>query len=1291
MAELSESQLVLYEKKREGTEEQVENKDSATLAPFKNQVIFKKFLAAGVISLPLRTYEQPGGDEEAARNRTTTQVAKVITEGELRRLDLLPTLLLLFPCPTFTRKSVRSAPSRPSPVCLSERAVHGKANYHSFVAAQPLPQQAILLRGAATVLLQQWILLSDDAALLSRRVFRLERQALKKVRFFEDGKPGSAFLPNSRNVDCGLWGIEEDEAQNRRKHDKMGTSKSRRKRARTRETDEREALLAFLNKKDQEPTGKRKSRGVIEEKGSRILDSLGDSLNINDSQDDGYPNYEFDYDAIMERLREQRDARDAADGSFLEKELRKMEDQKHASGPYGASLQLPSGLLFPDDERTLLDTSFSDESPFFSARWTGYREVPCHDPQTGKAGEGVSSVSNLEPGREPDRYRLEKLRGVRERPLSLTLPVSPSKLGRLQTTTSHGPGDDEGFRDDARDGYLFDLKWAGRDKDAAEGKAQAGEDARYREEVAREVSHRAFALDGSHLSRWGEVEIDTASFAGDGIVDAGEWTEPPEMHMPSFANGPAEEKNSAFPARGLEEGTAARRLALPSFSLEDSPLREDPTAEQNRKRPHSRETRVRGEGTGSDALNHETGKAGRKVLWDRVAFATPGIPPLLSPSLSLSEKQMQWKQFWSQIASQEAQIHRSQSLTLWDARFHLLSPSVGLLQCDPVLSLLALHTDLAASRPEKAVASRARLLCTLAPARDSHLLASDGDRLFSAAHRREQAPNASIPSAFPCNAFAPAAAVAAHQWRCSWEEASRTAFPGFLKHRDGPHFFRSFAAEPEHAAAENHPASAPGTDDLGAAGEDSFLELRSDARKPAQKSAASSTGLLARLGTLPGSREAADRGLGSSDRENGTQAVSTDGIDSSEYVEILRGLFDSSSLTQGAYTPHEMRSRQGKPRDSSQLLRQCLYAGPSACAENPSVASSSGASESDRVSDDLFFDGDFVDRSAVGDAGEQDGLRKDVSSVSLGRGARRSEEGREETDTPHLSPRLSRGLSSLSHPGGDRTGQGATRGFSSDLEKQNPARGNDRLSRDTWQTSGSSVTLSSFVSSSLPVSSGSTRDGSGEGMWQEGGQRDTTTRTGFRSFLYALLRRRVLLSHSDSKPRDGEGHRSLLPDSDQAAPHGSASWWQDGDARAASKESKQESGEDDGGLDAVDKQNIVSRLTFHEVVPQGRVRPSTAAKAFQHLLALYSRGEILLRQKHPLPFAGALTGDGEKTRSRPETLFICGTRDLLFGQDPRGTSRSAEREPGAENVFVSDTEKRTSDKLAGGRQWVVCA
>ncbi|KEP64216.1 UNVERIFIED_CONTAM: hypothetical protein HHA_210990 [Hammondia hammondi] len=557
-----------------------------------------------------------------------------------------------------------------------------RANYHLFVASQPLPQQAILLRGAATVLLQQWILLSGDATLLSRRLFRLERQALKKVRFHENEKPGYAFLSKIRNADSGLWGIEQEvDEDGHRTSDRVGTSKSRRKRARTRDTgDEYEARLACLDKSDQATGGKQRTRP--DESRGKFLDSLGDSLNmVTDSQDDVDRNYEFDYDAIMQRLQEQGDVHENG-GFFLENELRKMEQEQTqgAPRPYGWPLHnaVPS-FLFPDDERSVLNTSFSDDRPFFNVSWAGYPDF-CHEKQlekTSTAGEtGLPSH--------------EKLRGTREslRPLSLTLPLSPSKFGRLQTTTSHVQNDEDFVRDDTRNGEFFDLRSGPGREDVEEDKAEAAsEGERYREAAAKEKgAYRVFAADETYLNRWGdELEVENDYFAGGAeSVDVHERNleQPDAMHDWHPENVRAKERScDSFHERAPTEGNEHRKLELLLFSLEDSPLRQDAAAEPSPKRLHSRDARAGhgGEGTGPHST-HETGKASRKVLWDRVAFASTGFPSLLiSPTLSVSEKQRQWKEFWIHVDSLQAQIQHEQTLALLANRFHLSSPMLGLI------------------------------------------------------------------------------------------------------------------------------------------------------------------------------------------------------------------------------------------------------------------------------------------------------------------------------------------------------------------------------------------------------------------------------------------------------------------------------------------------------------------------------------------------------------------------------------------------------------------------------------
>ncbi|KEP64215.1 UNVERIFIED_CONTAM: hypothetical protein HHA_211000 [Hammondia hammondi] len=536
-------------------------------------------------------------------------------------------------------------------------------------------------------------------------------------------------------------------------------------------------------------------------------------------------------------------------------------------------------------------------------------------------------------------------------------------------------------------------------------------------------------------------------------------------------------------------------------------------------------------------------------------------------------------------------------------------------------------------------------------------------------HRRAIATkNSTDLSAFRGGSYEPSS-TSACQWRCSWEEASRAAIPGFLKQRSVPSF-RSFLAEPEsdrERTLRNPPVdgSRPSENMVPAEGvswvdetvdESSFFECRPDARKPA-KSAASSSEILSRLGPLSCSKEA----------ENALQP-SSDGMSSSDYVEILRGLFDSSSLTQGAYTPHEMRLKHGgstRTRNSSQLLHQYISSRPNAedplnAASASCVSSLGAASLSDHVSDDLFFD--FPDKN------DQSELANDASSVAARRSSTAAS-GSEENATPEHSPRLPGLLASLAHPRGGRIEDRSKGGLSSS-EQAGKGKNPVPTSRAAW-ASRSAPALSSSLSCAL--SSQSTRDGIGESdetpRKSERDGRETATREGFRSFLYALLRRKVLLSRGDlgEKPIGAKDSPEFFPLSARASCKRLPSL-----SRGPGTEAREES--------TSPEKKLIAKLAFHEVVPDGRVRPSTAAKAFLHLLSLHCRGEILLTQAQSVPHM----------RTHHETLFICGTKEILF-EDQSADHSSAGSPPTEKSPEGCATEKQPAHRNADSAQWVVCA
>nr|PUA84580.1 hypothetical protein TGBR9_211000 [Toxoplasma gondii TgCATBr9] len=535
-------------------------------------------------------------------------------------------------------------------------------------------------------------------------------------------------------------------------------------------------------------------------------------------------------------------------------------------------------------------------------------------------------------------------------------------------------------------------------------------------------------------------------------------------------------------------------------------------------------------------------------------------------------------------------------------------------------------------------------------------------------HRRAiPTKNSTDLSAFPGGAYEPSS-TSACQWRCSWEEASRAAIPWFLKQHSVPSF-RSFLAEPEsdrERTLRNPPVDGSRLTENVVPGEgvswvdetldeSSFFECRPAARKP-PKSAASSSEILSRLGPLSGSREA----------ENALQPCS-DGTSSSDYVEILRGLFDSSSLTQGAYTSHDMRAKHGgftRTRNSSQLLHQYISFRPNAeDLLNPAsvscVSSSGAASLSDRVSDDLFFD--FPDKS------DQSELANDASSVAARRSSTAAS-GSEENVTPEHSPRPLGLLTSLAHPGGGPIEDRSKGGLSS-IEHAGKEKNLAPTSRAAW-TSRSAPAMSSSLSCAL--SSQSTRDGMGESddtpRQSDRDGRDTATREGFRSFLYALLRRKVLLSRGDLG-EEPSGER----DSPDFSPSARANCKRlPCLSRGPGTEAREES--------TSPEKKLIAKLAFHEVVPDGRVRPSTAAKAFLHLLSLHCRGEILLTQAQSVPH----------TRTHHETLFICGTKEILF-EDQSADHSSAGSPPAEKSPEGCATEKQQAHRNADGAQWVVCA
>ncbi|PHJ24949.1 hypothetical protein CSUI_001213 [Cystoisospora suis] len=315
-----------------------------------------------------------------------------------------------------------------------------------------------------------------------------------------------------------------------------------------------------------------------------------------------------------------------------------------------------------------------------------------------------------------------------------------------------------------------------------------------------------------------------------------------------------------------------------------------------------------------------------------------------------------------------------------------------------------------------------------------------------------------------------------------------------------------------------------------------------------------------------------------------SRAAVSDIMSSSDYVEVLRGLFDSSSLTQGGvYPPYGTGGMTGTgtattARHSSQILQQ-YYAGAPVL---PSAEASSDRSDSRRHSFDK--NEDAITSSSRRTSGSDEPLPQENGLWG------RPHQGGQQQNLPGLSHPLAGHSESSMH-----TGANLSRGESAD----------DRNSH---------LTTLGMTSSSLPSISADM--GSYSDTWS--GKEKDTTRAGFKSFLYALLRRQVAAG------------RAVSPD---------VNLFDDGAASTPAPAHGSRSGGEASGS--------IAYLPFSQIVPRGRVSTTTAARAFQHLLGLHSRGEITLQQKQVN--INQVTDDYEGMTTTPHPLYItASTQEILL-------------------------------------------
>ncbi|PFH32309.1 hypothetical protein BESB_016270 [Besnoitia besnoiti] len=1382
------------DRKQNDDEEGNEGKGISTaLVPFNSQAIFKKFLAAGVVSLPLRSYEQPGADEDIARNRISTQVSRVIADRELRRLDLLRAVLLLFPCPPALTHGRRS-PFGPRETRVE--TCSNAANYHLYVAAQPLPQQAILLRGVAAVLLQQWLLLAADIGLLARRLLRIQRQAVAKSRFPRDPftKEKGDFFPRPKGL-AALWGeLDEAEDDGDDERRRMGVSKVRRKRARTRGegADEQDLLLRLLQRSEGdvgEARGGRRASGLLEHgtkkpKNGGPWDSLGDSLAMTTESQEGlyaYPTYEFDYDAIMQRLSERPREEEAGEEgcAFLENELRKLEAEREKI----ARAQAPPPF-FPEEERNALHTSFADDRTFLDACWAGYKALPPsavvpagrmgdagdahrHSYQDSRLPAGAETATRHSAETGPlDRrqggaaggealtaYEFEKLRAdSRLAPVSLTMPFSSVRRGgRMDTTTSHLGEEDASPRDATRDRGFFEVSREGdeqareagsgvyarqrfEDEDGACVCAERREGDRQRAETA--VWRSAYAED--RLNRWGDEHrvrddtdaLDVEGHGGISLAESGDWF---QENFEDLQRGPTPASTVGLHGPQAPRLAGARATSYSAFGEAGGTACAGDNAQEKKAAIRLRSTEDvafrRACEELPDGPKKESGKVARRVSWDSAAFS-------MLPELLARFEPHKCPHFLEKVRVLQQSISRAQRLALTAVGTTLTSPLPGLFHYDPCLALLcwpSLDSLEAQKRRFLAIRKRGRLPKVRGGASGVSCDLTGPPAYLPAAGVSLSCP-LSLNSDFSMHAQ-DASSVSA--WRCLWADAVRRGGPGAgsnsTRHAGVSNRRPGLSAEAGSSSSREAGERSRAEEDGGGIGESVgdyeaiLFEEDPDAGGPqpaeirvsrGEDGDAWPAGRRPRASDVSREEPAGDSfPVASLDepQERSQTYLSSDAMNSSDYVEVLRGLFDSSSLTQGLYTPCDLNARLKGSRHSSHLLHQYLCAdaggvqhGRGSAHALPGVGSSFASSSSSRVqsgserASEDFFDGDLhAESSEDGSLAATEASRAACPSAASRRASDRSWAGGDEQG----------GLSesaALAHPHAGGKAYSSDSGVG-DVSGALDAKTHTGLtstvtSRDSSTNTSHTLTTSS-VSSDMPrfpyqtLSSGGRMDDASS-VWADtgqarGGTQDTATREGFRSFLYALLRRQVLLADTLKGERLG-GAASLAPVPVSGLQERDSSR----DVRGAGRVSGHSEGLDWPAAGEYGTPAVVARLPFHEIVPRGRLKASTAAKAFQHLLALHSRGEILLTQETQTPARPQGAASHAETAPGPcPTLFVCGTRDILFAdaRNPQEFPRPAEREQTQQTRgsrgkdAAADACEQRSLGTKGGERLVVCA
>lgn len=314
-----------------------------------------------------------------------------------------------------------------------------------------------------------------------------------------------------------------------------------------------------------------------------------------------------------------------------------------------------------------------------------------------------------------------------------------------------------------------------------------------------------------------------------------------------------------------------------------------------------------------------------------------------------------------------------------------------------------------------------------------------------------------------------------------------------------------------------------------------------------------------------------------------SRAAVSDIMSSSDYVEVLRGLFDSSSLTQGAYPPYGTGGMSGTAatttaRHSSQILQQ-YYAGAPVL---PSADASSDRSESGRHSLDNLGDGndDLVTSSSRRTSGSDEHLPPE------------GVEGRQQQQQQQHP------ILGLAHPQPGH--ENSTHAGVAGANLSGSERGDDRNSH---------VTTLGMMTSSLPSISADIATNTD--TWS--GKEKDTTREGFKSFLYALLRRQVAAGRAVSPDVNLFEDTASTPASPYGLPQTSGS---------------------------------IAYLAFSQIVPRGRVSATTAARAFQHLLGLHSRAEITLQQKQA--HIKQVADNDQDTATLHPLYITASTRDILL-------------------------------------------